>query len=176
MAAAGQETEEASKIPLVYVSILLTGAQQLKSALWYSMGQIVDHETLQQGSNATPQFIGALTEMVWSQIGTFPFHSSDTGRSPLLNCRVGRQGPRGVRKAREPLADQRRRRDVAGAPQRGPRGVIASFSGRLPPRQRHGGQVESEKMTWLFLGFGRVGHPSITGNFRRDVSQACLRM
>jgi hypothetical protein len=27
------------------------------------------------GVNATPQFIGALTEMVWAQIGTYTIHS-----------------------------------------------------------------------------------------------------
>jgi centromere protein S len=42
--------------------------QRLKSALWYTIGQIVDHETMAQNHNATPQFIGALTELVWSQI------------------------------------------------------------------------------------------------------------
>lgn len=44
--------------------------QRLKSALWFSIGKIVDEETLKLGVNATPQFIGALTEMVWAQIGT----------------------------------------------------------------------------------------------------------
>ncbi|MCJ1437775.1 hypothetical protein MMC27_007162 [Xylographa pallens] len=44
--------------------------ERLKSALWYSVGKIVDEETLKLGVNATPQFIGALTEMVWAQIGT----------------------------------------------------------------------------------------------------------
>ena len=43
--------------------------QRLKSALWLSIGRIVDEETIQLGVNATPQFIGALTEMVWAQIG-----------------------------------------------------------------------------------------------------------
>jgi hypothetical protein len=43
--------------------------QRLKSALWLSIGKIVDEETIQLGANATPQFIGALTEMVWAQIG-----------------------------------------------------------------------------------------------------------
>lgn len=43
--------------------------QRLKSALWFSIGKIVDEETLKLGINATPQFIGALTEMVWAQIG-----------------------------------------------------------------------------------------------------------
>jgi hypothetical protein len=36
-----------------------------------SIGKIVDEETIKLGVNATPQFIGALTEMVWAQIGIF---------------------------------------------------------------------------------------------------------
>ena len=43
--------------------------QRLKAALWFSIGKIVDEETLKLGLNATPQFIGALTELVWAQIG-----------------------------------------------------------------------------------------------------------
>ncbi|KAL7817896.1 kinetochore component CENP-S domain-containing protein [Trichoderma gracile] len=42
--------------------------ERLKSALWYAIGQIVDEESLKRNRNATPQFIGALTEMVWAQI------------------------------------------------------------------------------------------------------------
>ncbi len=48
---------------------MLKIVQRLKSALWFSIGKIVDEETLKLGVNATPQFIGALTEMVWAQIG-----------------------------------------------------------------------------------------------------------
>lgn len=48
---------------------ILTRPQRLKAALWFSIGKIVDAETLRLGVNATPQFIGALTEMVWAQIG-----------------------------------------------------------------------------------------------------------
>lgn len=44
--------------------------QRLKAALWFAIGKIVDEETLELGVNATPQFIGSLTEMVWAQIGT----------------------------------------------------------------------------------------------------------
>ncbi|KAL1976109.1 hypothetical protein VTN31DRAFT_2391 [Thermomyces dupontii] len=44
--------------------------ERLKSALWLAIGKIVDEETLELGVNATPQFIGALTEMVWAQIET----------------------------------------------------------------------------------------------------------
>ncbi|KAI4174374.1 MAG: hypothetical protein LQ343_002308 [Gyalolechia ehrenbergii] len=43
--------------------------ERLKAALWFSIGKIVDEETLKLGVNATPQFIGALTEMLWAQIG-----------------------------------------------------------------------------------------------------------
>jgi centromere protein S len=45
--------------------------QRLKSALWYRIGKIVDDETLKLGVNATPQFIGSLTELTWAQIGMF---------------------------------------------------------------------------------------------------------
>lgn len=45
--------------------------ERLKASLWFSIGKIVDEETLRQNTTATPQFIGALTEMVWTQIGTF---------------------------------------------------------------------------------------------------------
>ncbi|KAF2803950.1 uncharacterized protein BDZ99DRAFT_398868 [Mytilinidion resinicola] len=45
-----------------------TRDERLKSALWYSIGQFVDEQCLQQNLNATPQFIGALTELVWTQI------------------------------------------------------------------------------------------------------------
>jgi centromere protein S len=38
----------------------------LKSALWLSIGKIVDEETIKLGVNATPQFIGALTELASS--------------------------------------------------------------------------------------------------------------
>ncbi|EJP69922.1 Centromere protein S [Beauveria bassiana] len=41
---------------------------RLKSALWYAVGQIVDEECMRRNRNATPQFIGALTELVWTQI------------------------------------------------------------------------------------------------------------
>ncbi|KAJ3507326.1 hypothetical protein NM208_g15974 [Fusarium decemcellulare] len=42
--------------------------ERLKAALWYAVGQIVDEESLRRNRNATPQFIGALTELVWTQI------------------------------------------------------------------------------------------------------------
>jgi len=45
--------------------------EELKSALWYSVGQTVDAVSIEQDLNATPQFIGALSEMLWAQIGEF---------------------------------------------------------------------------------------------------------
>lgn len=42
--------------------------ERLKASLWFSIGKIVDEESLRLNMNATPQFIGALTEMVWEQI------------------------------------------------------------------------------------------------------------
>ncbi|KAI9792933.1 MAG: hypothetical protein M1816_001255 [Peltula sp. TS41687] len=42
--------------------------ERLKSTLWFSIGKMVDEESLRLGVNATPQFIAALTEMVWAQI------------------------------------------------------------------------------------------------------------
>ena len=50
--------------------------QRLKAALWFAIGKIVDEETLKLGVNASPQFIGALTEMAWAQIGTMPLRST----------------------------------------------------------------------------------------------------
>ena len=43
---------------------------RLKNTLWYHVGQLVDEETINLGTNATPQYIGSLMEMVWAQIGT----------------------------------------------------------------------------------------------------------
>ncbi|KAL8363872.1 hypothetical protein RB601_009568 [Gaeumannomyces tritici] len=42
--------------------------ERLKAALWFSVGKIVDEETMKRQRNATPQFIGALTDMVYTQI------------------------------------------------------------------------------------------------------------
>ncbi|GAB7344573.1 hypothetical protein MBLNU457_3071t1 [Dothideomycetes sp. NU457] len=42
--------------------------ERLKSALWYAIGNTIDAISLEQNINATPQFIGALTELVWAQI------------------------------------------------------------------------------------------------------------
>ncbi|KAI5839947.1 kinetochore component CENP-S-domain-containing protein, partial [Morchella snyderi] len=42
--------------------------QRLKSALWFTIGKIVDAECVTLKVNATPQFIAALTELVWAQL------------------------------------------------------------------------------------------------------------
>ncbi|KAI1827947.1 kinetochore component CENP-S-domain-containing protein [Xylaria intraflava] len=42
--------------------------ERLKAALWFAVGKMVDEETLRRNRNVTPQFIGALTELVWTQI------------------------------------------------------------------------------------------------------------
>lgn len=42
--------------------------EKLKAALWYSIGQTVDAVTVSQDLNATPHFIGSLSELVWAQI------------------------------------------------------------------------------------------------------------
>lgn len=54
-----------STSPIEYTNI----SQRLKASLWFSVGKIIDEESLRLNANATPQFIGALTEMVWAQIG-----------------------------------------------------------------------------------------------------------
>jgi centromere protein S len=55
-------------------SINEQNAAKLKSALWYSVGQTVDAVSIEQDINATPQFIGALAEMLYTQIGTLVSH------------------------------------------------------------------------------------------------------
>ncbi|TKA32744.1 hypothetical protein B0A50_00969 [Salinomyces thailandicus] len=45
-----------------------TKEEQLKAALWYSIGKMVDIVTLDPDLNATPHFIGGLSELVWAQI------------------------------------------------------------------------------------------------------------
>ncbi|KAK9470601.1 kinetochore component CENP-S-domain-containing protein [Dipodascopsis tothii] len=44
--------------------------ERLKAAIWYTVGKIVDEECLVLGVNATPQYIAALTELVYSQTVT----------------------------------------------------------------------------------------------------------
>ncbi|KAK4109501.1 hypothetical protein N656DRAFT_738091, partial [Canariomyces notabilis] len=42
--------------------------ERLKEALWFTIGKMVDEESIRRNRNVTPQFIGALTAMVWQQI------------------------------------------------------------------------------------------------------------
>ncbi|KAL9635169.1 MAG: hypothetical protein Q9164_003635 [Protoblastenia rupestris] len=63
-----QQLEAVSPVIRSVYTLLTFLQKRLKSALWFSIGKIVDEETLKLGVNATPQFIGALTEMVWAQI------------------------------------------------------------------------------------------------------------
>jgi centromere protein S len=49
---------------------LTSASQRLKSSLHYSIGNIIDSISLDQDLNTTPDFIAALTELVWSQILT----------------------------------------------------------------------------------------------------------
>ncbi|KAK3045049.1 hypothetical protein LTS18_014697 [Coniosporium uncinatum] len=42
--------------------------QRLKTALWSSLATLTNSETLRLSTNATPQFILALTELVFAQI------------------------------------------------------------------------------------------------------------
>jgi hypothetical protein len=44
--------------------------ERLKAALWYSVGQTIDSVSLSKDINATPHFIGAMSEMLWAQIGS----------------------------------------------------------------------------------------------------------
>ncbi|KAI7238226.1 hypothetical protein KC330_g2738 [Hortaea werneckii] len=45
-----------------------TKEDKLKATLWYSIGQTVDAVSMNQDVNATPHFIGGLSELVWAQI------------------------------------------------------------------------------------------------------------
>ncbi|PVH73160.1 hypothetical protein DL98DRAFT_520104 [Cadophora sp. DSE1049] len=42
--------------------------EKLKASLWFSIGKMVDEEAALLNTTATPQFIGAMTEMVWAQL------------------------------------------------------------------------------------------------------------
>ena len=74
----GQDQDQDDVVEEVYISPLKSRdrpvtdvSQRLKAALWFSIGKIVDEETLKLGVNASPQFIGALTEMAWAQMGDY---------------------------------------------------------------------------------------------------------
>lgn len=77
------EREEVSKVVKLQNTLLLILQQRLKSALWYSIGQFVDDALLSDDLNATPQFIGALTELVYTQIGISHYYCSFGGAPPF---------------------------------------------------------------------------------------------
>lgn len=51
------------------IGTVIDRSQRLKSALWYSIGNTIDAISLEDDVNADSHYIGALTELVWSQIG-----------------------------------------------------------------------------------------------------------
>ncbi|KAH8764988.1 kinetochore component CENP-S-domain-containing protein [Diaporthe sp. PMI_573] len=73
-----EDVREVSKMPSSHARVQTrraltlshshTHQQRLKAALWFAVGKMVDEQSLLRNRNATPQFIGALTEMVWTQI------------------------------------------------------------------------------------------------------------
>ncbi|QIW97282.1 hypothetical protein AMS68_002800 [Peltaster fructicola] len=54
-----------------------TKEERLKTALWYHVGNMIDSVAIEQNINTTPQFIGGLSEMLWSQIGKPPRRLAD---------------------------------------------------------------------------------------------------
>lgn len=55
-------------MPTLQTADAETKEAKLKAALWYSIGQTVDTVTLNQNINASPHFIGGLSELCWAQI------------------------------------------------------------------------------------------------------------
>lgn len=57
---------------LSFQLLIITSLQRLKATLWSKIGPLVDYETASNlnGVNTSAQFIGALTELVWSQLET----------------------------------------------------------------------------------------------------------
>ena len=67
-----------------------TTEERLKAALWYSTGQTLDAVALNEDLNATPHFIGGLSEMIWAQIanvaGDLEAFAKHAGRT-LINAK-----------------------------------------------------------------------------------------
>jgi len=53
----------------IRVECLSYDVKRLQEALWHAVGKIVDEESMRRNRNTTPQFIGALADMVSAQIG-----------------------------------------------------------------------------------------------------------
>ncbi|KAG8407461.1 MHF histone-fold complex component [Metarhizium acridum] len=83
-------------------TLQINNPQRLKSALWFAVGQIVDEECLRRNRNATPQFIGALTEMVWTQIGREKSPAPRAHHKTKRPDAAGRKRSRGPGELRQP--------------------------------------------------------------------------
>lgn len=98
-----EDVREVSKMPSSHARVQTrraltlshshTHQQRLKAALWFAVGKMVDEQSLLRNRNATPQFIGALTELVWTQIGE---HSHPQGAKLMVQLRVLTSGPENV--------------------------------------------------------------------------------
>ena len=176
MATTTPETEEVCDLFKFYVlrTTNWLELQRLKSALWYSVGQIIDHDTLTSNTNATPQFIVALMEMVWMQIGTFLLASSFSYKVSYPRCRKFSQRPRGFRETCRQNSNQCRWCTVVSQEERGTGVFITRVSGRVEKGQhwykkseksevieyRDGTyQLASEMKTWIRWGLhGKAFH------------------
>ncbi|CAG9999796.1 hypothetical protein V2G26_008319 [Clonostachys chloroleuca] len=94
--------------------------ERLKSALWYAVGQIVDEESIRRNRNATPQYIGALTELVWTQIenvaGDLESFCNHAGRSTVTTDDVmllARKNP-DLHQIIQEFVDERKAKAAAG--------------------------------------------------------------
>ncbi|PFH59315.1 hypothetical protein XA68_12516 [Ophiocordyceps unilateralis] len=99
--------------------------ERLKSALWFAIGQIVDDESLRRDLNATPQFIGALTELVWTQIEnvaidleSFSHHAGRTTVSTADVLLLARKNP-DLQQLMQTFVDHGKRREGERAKGRG---------------------------------------------------------
>ncbi|KAI5849122.1 kinetochore component CENP-S-domain-containing protein [Tricharina praecox] len=118
--------------------------ERLKSALWYSVGKIVDDESLSLQVNVTPQFIGALTELVYAQaenvakdLESFAHHANrstvNTDDVLLLARRnegLGQVLETFIDNARE----EREKEDVKVGPARGKAKATAKDKGKAPAK------------------------------------------
>jgi hypothetical protein len=88
---------------------LTIASQRLKSALWYQIGLYVDAKGTAEDFNATPQFIGALTELIYTQIGILTSILSPHPRQLTSHASEFRPRPRSFFQTCRPQSDQHRR-------------------------------------------------------------------
>ena len=91
--------------------------ERLKAALWYSVGQTIDSVSLDKDINATPHFIGAMSEMLWAQIGSQIHLSFRALAFDLTHPRKCQPRSRGFCKTRRPVDDQHFRRVTPCSPE-----------------------------------------------------------